>query len=120
MRTIIAGSREASWDQVVAAIDQCPWKAQISLVVSGTAKGADYFGEVWANTHNVPIQRFPADWNKYGKRAGVVRNSLMADNADALIAIWVNESSGTKNMIETAKKKGLTAHIIAVSQEGVS
>lgn len=105
MRTIIAGSREASWDQTIAAIEQCPWKAQISLVVSGTAKGADYFGEVWANMNKISIQRFPAGWNEYGKKAGVIRNSLMADNADALIAVWDGQSSGTQNMIQTATKK---------------
>ena len=111
MRTIIAGSREASWDQTIAAIEQCPWKAQINLVVSGTAKGADTWGEVWANMNKVPIQRFPASWNEYGKKAGVIRNGLMADNADALIAVWDGQSSGTQNMIQTAAKKDLKVFV---------
>jgi len=111
MRTIIAGSREASWEQVEQALEQCPWKAQISLVVSGTAKGADYFGEVWANMNKIPIQRFSADWKQYGKSAGVIRNGLMADNADALIAVWDGKSSGTQNMIQTATKKDLKVFV---------
>jgi hypothetical protein len=103
LRTIIAGSREASWEQTLTAIEQCPWKAQISLVVSGMARGADKFGEVWAGMNNVPIKRFPADWDKHGKAAGFIRNKQMADNADALIAIWDGASRGTKNMIELAE-----------------
>jgi hypothetical protein len=114
MRTIIAGSREASWDQTIAAIEQCPWRAQISLVVSGTAKGADTWGEVWANMHKILIQRFPASWNEYGKRGGVIRNGLMADNADALIAVWDGQSAGTKNMIATAEAKGLLVFVYRV------
>jgi hypothetical protein len=47
---------------------------------------------------------------KYWKRAGAFRNQQMADYADALIAI-TNGSSGTADMIERAKKKGLTIFI---------
>jgi hypothetical protein len=43
MRTIIAGSREAFENDTLAGIDSCPWKAQIILVVSGTARVADYW-----------------------------------------------------------------------------
>ena len=114
MKTIIAGSREAFESQTLAAIEGCPWKAQISLVVSGTARGADYWGERWAEANNIPIVRYYPDWNKHGKAAGPIRNKLMADNADALIAVWDGKSSGTKNMIETAKKKGLIVHITMI------
>ena len=52
----------------------------------------------------IKIKYFPADWNTYGKSAGFVRNIEMAENATALIAFWDGKSSGTKHMIETAKK----------------
>jgi hypothetical protein len=43
---------------------------------------------------------FPADWNKFGKSAGHVRNQAMADYADILLAFWDGKSTGTKSMIK--------------------
>ncbi len=40
--------------------------------------------------------RFAADWNKYGKKAGPVRNRKMADYAEALIAVWDGKSRETR------------------------
>ena len=51
--------------------------------------------------------QFLAQWDKYGRQAGPMRNRQMAENADALIAYWDGESRGSKNMIEEAKKRGL-------------
>lgn len=43
--------------------------------------------------------------------AGIMRNAVMADNTDALIAYWDGISRGTKNMIDEARKKGLAVRI---------
>ena len=40
-----------------------------------------------------------------------MRNAVMADNADALIAYWDGISRGTKNMIDEARKRGLAVRI---------
>jgi hypothetical protein len=110
MRVIVAGSRNIkSYGNVLSAIAQSEFK--ITEVVSGTAPGVDTLGEHWAEYCNVPIRRFPADWNQHGKRAGVLRNQEMADYADALIAVWDGESPGTKNMINEANKRGLKVYI---------
>ena len=83
-----------------------------SVVISGTANGADKLGEEWASIGNIPIERYPADWATYGKRAGYVRNAEMAEVADCLVACWDGESKGTGHMIEIAKKKGMPVHIL--------
>lgn len=57
------------------------------------------------------MKRFPADWGKYGKSAGVLRNKQMAEYADGLIAFWDGKSRGTANMIETAKGLGLRVRV---------
>lgn len=83
----------------------------ISEVVSGTARGADRRGEAWANMNNISIKRFPADWDKYGKAAGHIRNAEMAKYADAAIIFWNGVSPGTRSMIDLAKKTQLeTSH----------
>lgn len=82
------------------------------VVVSGTARGADRLGERYAKEKGYQLRQFPADWDAHGRSAGPIRNGEMAKNADALIAFWNGHSSGTKNMIETAKRYGLPVRII--------
>lgn len=114
MKTIIAGSRDnITYDDVVAAMKLCGWVP--TEVVSGTARGVDIFGEIWAEENNIPIKRFRPDWNKHGKGAGFIRNAQMAEYADALVAIWDGQSKGTKNMIDSASKKGLNVFIHNIS-----
>ena len=80
-------------------------------IVSGTANGADKLGEHYARLKDYPVKQFPADWS-LGKQGGYIRNAEMADYADVLIAYWDGESRGTSHMINLAKDKGLTVHVI--------
>jgi predicted nucleic acid-binding protein len=110
MKVIIAGSRDITDYQFVkeaieAAIETSGFV--ITEVIFGCAKGVDTLGEKWARENNIPIAHFPADWKQYGKRAGHLRNSQMADYGEALIAARIDETPGTTNMIEIAEKKGL-------------
>jgi hypothetical protein len=114
VRVIIAGSRTATRANVDAALKSCPFS--VSLVLSGCARGADTFGEMWATERGVPVEVYPADWKRLGKRAGVIRNEQMAERADALVAVWDGESRGTQHMIETAKSRGLLVHIHKVQK----
>lgn len=110
MRTIIAGSRDiTNITSVYRAIAESEFT--ITLVLSGCARGVDELGEQYADYMNIPIQRFPANWDEYGKSAGYIRNQLMADSADALIAVWDGVSKGTKHMIDIAHKKGLKVFV---------
>lgn len=113
MKVIIAGSRNiTNPDFVERAIQQSGFS--ITEVVSGRARGVDTLGERWARLNKIPIKFFPADWKTHFKAAGPIRNQEMADYADGLIAIWHNNSSGTKDMINKAKAKGLKVFILKV------
>lgn len=81
------------------------------VVISGTAKGADSLGEMYAKDRGYEVERYPADWDTFGKRAGYIRNAKMADIGDALIAFW-NGSAGTGHMIDLAKQKGIAVRIV--------
>jgi len=110
MRVIIAGSRNiVNYDIVEEAIEKS--KFTISEVVSGAAKGVDTLGEEWAENNKKYCKRFPADWDTYGKSAGIIRNVHMADYADALIAVWNGSSRGTQHMIKTAKDRNLKVFV---------
>src|SRR5699024_1423438 len=83
---------------------------KVSCIISGTAQGADSLGEKFAHKYQIPVKRFPANWNCYGKKAGILRNRQMAQyasNNGILIAFWDGQSPGTKNMIEISKDMGL-------------
>jgi hypothetical protein len=119
-RVIVAGSREGIrendvWDFLdsyfFSAI-RADWDggrerwycSKLGEIVSGCAKGVDTVGERWAEGRNQKLTRFPANWDKYRKAAGIIRNEEMAAYADGLIAFWDGESRGTKHMIDTMRK----------------
>jgi hypothetical protein len=110
MKTIIAGSRNIkSYSTVLKAIKASGF--EITEVVSGGARGIDRLGEIWGVKNDLNVERFLAQWDKYGKSAGYRRNVEMANYAEALIAIWDGESKGTKHMIDIATEKGLKVFV---------
>lgn len=108
---IIAGPRDfKDFHFLVTKCDQILKNRKNIVIVSGKCSGADQLGEYYARMKGYPIKDFPAQWRKNGKldrSAGPRRNRQMAEFAHALIAFWDGISSGTKNMIETAREKGL-------------
>jgi hypothetical protein len=114
MKVIVAGSRTiVSYGEVRRAIKTSPF--HITEIVSGGAKGVDSCGETWALHESIPLKRFPADWLKYGKAAGPIRNRAMAKYADALIAVWDGLSRGTQDMILQSARMGLPVYIVPVT-----
>lgn len=78
-------------------------------IVSGGCSGADALAERYAHSHGYPLQIFPADWSRYGKRAGYVRNremhayiSTFAERG--VIAFWDGTSKGTAQSFALAKE----------------
>lgn len=104
MKVVIAGSRSITDYKIVSgAIELSGF--DITLLISGTAKGVDKLGEQFAQNHGIPIKQFPANWTKFGKAAGFYRNWDMAEYCDAGIIIWDGRSNGTLQMINCLKKR---------------
>jgi hypothetical protein len=80
-------------------------------VVHGGAEGADLLGAKWGSAYGLAITPFPADWNKHGRKAGILRNLEMAEYSEVLVAFWDGHSRGTKHMIDTAIRAGLETHV---------
>lgn len=112
MRVIIAGSRTLGFNEVrQAMVNAITEGLKPTLIVSGTANGVDRAGELWAFKAGLPVIKYPADWDNLGKRAGYVRNKIMSENADALVAVWDGRSKGTDHMIRLAKNKNLQVYV---------
>jgi hypothetical protein len=103
---IVAGSRsfgdglapefvDPHVDKVLSEVPVDP-----ACIVSGGARGADEAGERYAERHSIPVHVDEPDWESYGKAAGHRRNLRMAHKADAVVAFWDGQSSGTRSMIE--------------------
>ena len=115
MKVIIAGGRDfkdydlltRKCDDILKEVDHLDLE-----IVSGGARGADYLGELYAQVQSLPLKIFPADWDTHGKAAGPIRNTQMAEYADALIAFWDGRSRGTKHMIDTATKNNLNVRVV--------
>jgi hypothetical protein len=84
------------------------WTPTGLIIINGKAKGADRVATDWAVTNLVPFEEYPADWNKYGRGAGPVRNKQMLDTGiDIVLAFPVGEAKGTRDMIRIAQKAGV-------------
>ena len=118
MKLIIAGSRDIenplyidSNMKIITSKYGIP-----NEIIHGGAKGPDTHGKKWAERKNIKTNKFVPKWNEYGRSAGPIRNSEMAQYGDVLLAIWDGESSGTKDMIEKALDSGIDIHVVNINR----
>lgn len=106
MKVILAGGRDVTktqWEIAMYHLKLCD--CVVTEVVSGKCPtGADHWGEEWAKAWGIPIKPFPADWDRYDKAAGPIRNREMAEYGDLLLAVWDGKSDGTRNMMKEMKR----------------
>lgn len=108
MKIIIAGGRDfKDYNKLCRSCDYMLQYIKNIEIVSGCANGADKLGEKYANEKGFTLHKFPANWDKYGKSAGYIRNEEMAKFSDVLISFWDGKSKGTEHMINLAKKYNL-------------
>lgn len=106
MKVIVAGGRNfiATPEDYTWLIDKLE-ELGTTEVVCGMAKGADLFGKEVAESIGIPVTEFPAEWTKYGKKAGWKRNVKMVMYGD--IVILFPGGIGTQQMKEIAKNNKL-------------
>lgn len=117
MKLIIAGTRtfdnyKLLEETIKPALLGISHLEDIDEIVSGCCKGADKLGERFAELLNIKPTKFPADWDKYGKSAGIIRNRQMAEYADAAVVFWDAHSKGSLNMIQTMRDLGKPVYVV--------
>ncbi|MBR5273285.1 MAG: DUF2493 domain-containing protein [Clostridia bacterium] len=109
-RVVVAGCRNYNnYREAKEYIDFCLSKIRKRnelIFLSGHCRGADLLGERYAEENGFKIERYIAEWDKYGRGAGPKRNKIMADKADYVICFWDGQSKGTKAMIDYVAKIG--------------
>jgi len=61
----------------------------------GMAKGVDLVAKDWAEELGIKVYPYFPDWNKFGKKAGMLRNIEMINNSEYCVGIWDGVSKGT-------------------------
>lgn len=131
IRLIIAGCRnfydkEIAYKYIKDTIDKLTsmYPEYTVHIISGGARGADSLGESYAKDHNIKLSVYPADWEKYGKSAGYIRNHQMVDAATEdkndiphLLAFWDMKSPGTNHTIIVAKGKHIPTTICDIKNK---
>jgi hypothetical protein len=106
MRIIIAGSRWFNnYELLKRKMDAILTTTPLPItIISGTCQGADKLGEQYAKEKGYEVEQHPADWDRFGRAAGPIRNEEMAKVADACVVFWNGKTPGSKSMVALAKK----------------
>jgi hypothetical protein len=78
------------------------------VIISGAARGADSVAIDFAVLEYLKFEEYPADWKKYGKRAGYIRNVQMLEEGKPDLVVAFPGGKGTQMMKELARKAGIT------------
>jgi len=117
MRVLICGDRH--WTDKDAIRNVLASLEGVTHVIEGEARGADTLARVVAEELGITVLPFPANWTKYGRAAGPIRNRQMLDEGkpDLVIGFHNNltESRGTKNMLEQARKARIQTRLCTSS-----
>ena len=81
-------------------------------IVSGGARGIDRCAREYALAHGIKLTEFLPDYDKYGRSAPLKRNITIIENADIVLAFWDGTSRGTKFVIDSCEKMGVSVEII--------
>ena len=116
MKLGIVGSRKLDDYSIVEEAIKEHYGNSVSFIVSGGAVGADKLGVLYAQIHNIPYFEHIPNTTKYPNFsiAAKERNTLIVDDADAILAFWNGKSSGTKDSIEKAEASNTPITIIKI------
>lgn len=108
MRVIVCGGRDfRDRKAVFDALDRLHAKRGIGFLIQGCADGADYLAWQWGEARGVPVGSYPAEWDRYGKRAGAIRNQQMIDEGKPDGVVAFPGGRGTADMVRRAEAAGL-------------
>lgn len=110
MRVLVTGSRDwVDRDFIWDVLNKTFTEAGNTLVHGDCPTGADHFADEWAKCQpDIVIEKYPADWKKYGRSAGPRRNKQMVDlGADLCLAFIKNNSRGASGTTKLAEAAGI-------------
>lgn len=105
---LVTGSRD--WTDAEAVRRELCRLPPGSIILHGNARGADQLAGQVAADLGFDVRPRPAEWERYGKAAGIIRNrEMLAEGPDVVIAFHpdLKKARGTKHMVRIARKAGV-------------
>jgi len=88
-----------------------------TTIIQGDARGADLIAKSVARAQGCPVESYPADWTRYGRAAGPIRNKQMLDEGKPDLVLAFSQhlafSKGTANMVGQARQRGIEVKVFA-------
>lgn len=106
MKVLVCGGRDYQHRHhvwcVLDAITPRP-----TVIIHGSATGADEWAHLWAHNHGIRIETFKPDWGRYGREAGPIRNRRMIDEGKPDLVLAFPGGIGTADMVSKAVDTGI-------------
>ncbi len=115
MKVLVCGSRDYDDPLKILSTLSPRFLAGETTIIHGDANGADRIAGHIAKSIGMTVVAVPAEWEKYGKSAGPIRNRKMLDmNPDLVLAFHpdIEASKGTKDCVREAERRGIKVEII--------
>ena len=117
-RVLVCGGRDFRDRWLVHnCLDMIHADRVISCVIAGAASGADHIAANWAKDRGIDLREFPADWKKFGKAAGPMRNRQMLNDGQPDEVVAFPGGRGTADMVRAARAVGLPVQVIVNDSE---
>lgn len=113
MRVLVCGGRDFQENYVLTRVLDT---FDITVLIEGGATGADQLARAWALSNRVPNETYKANWARYGKAAGPLRNQRMLDEGKPDTVIAFPGGKGTADMVRRARKAGVPVHQIGATE----
>ena len=121
---VAGGGRDLDWplDEITAALLQASAGRPVALLLHGGARGADRLIDHTARSLAWPVEMIPAEWGRYGRAAGPLRNGLLlrraleqaAPSQASVLVVAFPGASGTASLVRQAR------HLIAADGEPIA
>ena len=121
---VAGGGRDLDWppNQIAAGLGQASAGRHVLLLLHGGARGADRLIEKAARSLAWPVEVIPAEWARYGRAAGPLRNGLMLRRAlkeatpaqASVLVVAFPGATGTASLVRQAR------HLIAADGEPIA
>ena len=118
MRILVCGDR--NWTDREAITRELLRYDSTSVVVHGMCRGADVMAAESCKMLGMHFEGYRADWERYGRAAGPIRNKQMLDTGIHLVLCFHNDignSKGTANMMKQAIACGIEVKIITTGEQ---
>jgi len=112
LRVLVCGGREyKDAATLFNYLDELRQQTGDVFIIQGGAKGADLLAKSWANSRGQPMAEVPANWYKFGKPAGHMRNAWMLLLEPDLVVAFPG-GTGTAGMVKMAKSKDILVRVV--------